>query len=226
MPPARHGVLTLPHLHPGLRQTSKLTPPALRWPVATYADGELELEWGPLKERRAVIIASCRQPVWPGLLDVHAVDDFVVSSDLTHGRAAVPQEDSPKPLPSERSQGNRVSVRRQRNTDKELCRRLGQHTGQRVDPSLQAPCEGPEYRPPDSPEVGGCWGARPSTEASPHTEGTPANSCWGLHGLCAFLMGEAKRPGTIPSWKADTSLTQSTNTLKTKTRCRGQGDLS
>lgn len=56
----------------------------------TYANCELELEWGSLKECSAVIIASCGQPVWPALLDVHTVDDFVVSCDLTHRRATIP----------------------------------------------------------------------------------------------------------------------------------------
>lgn len=83
------------------RQTTTLK--SLYREKSTYANCKLELEWWPLKEGGAVIIAARRQPVWPALLDVHAVDDFVVSRDLAHGRAAVPQEDGTKPLSKERS---------------------------------------------------------------------------------------------------------------------------
>ena len=64
---------------------------------STYADCELELERWPLKERGTVIVTARCQPVRSALLDVHAVDDFVVSRDLAHGRATVPQEDGSKP---------------------------------------------------------------------------------------------------------------------------------
>lgn len=70
---------------------------------STYANGKLEFEWWPLKEGGTVIVTARHQPVWPGLLDVHAVDDFVVSRDLAHRRATVPQEDGSKPLSNERS---------------------------------------------------------------------------------------------------------------------------
>lgn len=61
------------------RQTTTLK--SLYREKSTYANCKLELEWWPLKEGGAVIIAARRQPVWPALLDVHAVDDFVVSRD-------------------------------------------------------------------------------------------------------------------------------------------------
>lgn len=71
--------------------------------MSTYANCKLELERWPLKERGTVIVTACGQPVRSALLDVHAVDDFVVSRDLAHGRATVPQEDGSKPLSEERS---------------------------------------------------------------------------------------------------------------------------
>lgn len=67
---------------------------------ALVANFKLELESWPLKECGAVIIAAHHQLVWPALLDVHTVDDLVVSRDLTHGRATVPQKDGSKLLPS------------------------------------------------------------------------------------------------------------------------------
>lgn len=71
------------------------TPPSRAKP--TYSNCELELERWPLKERGAVVVAASRQAVWPALLDVHAVDDFVVPRDLAHRGAAVPQEDGAEP---------------------------------------------------------------------------------------------------------------------------------
>ena len=71
------------------------TPPSRAKP--TYSNCELELERWPLKERGAVVVAASRQAVWPALLDVHAVDDFVVPCDLAHRGAAVPQEDGAEP---------------------------------------------------------------------------------------------------------------------------------
>lgn len=65
---------------------------------------------GSFKECSAVIIASCGQPVWPALLDVHTVDDFVVSCDLTHRRAAIPQEDCSKLLSSFPDHGDPLTV--------------------------------------------------------------------------------------------------------------------
>ena len=57
---------------------------------STYADCKLELEWWPLKERGTVIITARGQPIRSALLDVHAIDDLVVSCDLAHRRATVP----------------------------------------------------------------------------------------------------------------------------------------
>lgn len=74
------------------------TPPPLK-ETCTYTNCKLELERGSLKEGGTVVVTPCCQPVWPALLDVHAVDDFVVSCDLAHGRATVPQEDGSKPSP-------------------------------------------------------------------------------------------------------------------------------
>lgn len=74
--------------------------------TSTYANCELELEWWPLKECGTVIVTARGQPVGSALLDVHTVDDFVVSRDLTHGRATVPQEDSSKPSPRESQEEN------------------------------------------------------------------------------------------------------------------------
>lgn len=65
--------------------------------ATTHAHGELELEGRPLEEGGAVVIAAGDQAVWPSLLDVHAVDDLVVASDLAHRGASVPQEDCTEP---------------------------------------------------------------------------------------------------------------------------------
>lgn len=67
---------------------------------ALVTNCKLELKRWPLKECGAVNIAARHQPVWPAPLDVHTVDDLVVSRDLALERATVPQKDSSKLLPS------------------------------------------------------------------------------------------------------------------------------
>lgn len=91
-------------------QTRKFTQNPSDRRKSTYANGKLELERRPLKERGAVIIAACHQSVRPALLDVHTVDDFVVSRDLAYRRATVPQEDGSEPLPNERRHRKKESV--------------------------------------------------------------------------------------------------------------------
>lgn len=105
--------MTLPSASTGLDSAGFTYKPefTLLYPreKSTYANCELELEWWPFKERGAVIVTASHQPVWPALLDVHAVNDFVVSRDLSHRRATVPQEDSSKPLPNERDHRRKIS---------------------------------------------------------------------------------------------------------------------
>lgn len=95
--------------------TDKFPPQSPEERKSTYAKCKLELERWPLKERSAVVVAPRGQPVRPGLFDVHAVYDFVVSCDLAHGGATVPEEDGAKSSPDKESK-KKVSPGQARNS--------------------------------------------------------------------------------------------------------------